>query len=115
MFVVDQLKRDLASSHLWQQAARVTRLFIFAFASQLAALGTSHLDRKALLSLLVGAAEAAYRQAAPVVPWTQLAQRLHLLGLVQPAAAPSVAAPAAVVTPPVPPVAADGAVPPAGQ
>ena len=105
MFIVDQLKKDLASAHVRQQAARVVRLFVFAFASQLAALGTGHLDRTALLSLVVGAAEAVYRQIAPVVPWAALAERLHLLGLVQPAAA----------SPIVPLPASGGSVPPAAQ
>ncbi len=100
MSLVDQIKTDLASAHVRQQAGRFVRLTAIAFGAQLAAIGTGHLDRSALIGAAVGAVEAAYRQWAPVVPWTALAERLHLLGAVQAAAVPPV--PPAVVTPPTP-------------
>jgi hypothetical protein len=112
MSVVDQLKKDLGSAHVRQQAARVLRLFVFAFVSQLAALGTDHIDRKVLLSVAVGALEAVYRQFAPVVPWASLADRLHLMNFVQ-SNVPAPGAAPATVTPIVPPAASNGTVPPA--
>lgn len=79
MTLINQLKADLASAHVRQQAGRFTRLTLVAFGAQLAAVGTGHLSRDALAGLAVGALEAAYRQWAPVVPWRLVAQRLHLL------------------------------------
>jgi len=95
MSLIDQIKADLASAHLLQQAGRFARLTGVTFAAQVAALGSDHLGRSAILGAAVGAVETAYRQAAPVVPWKQIAEhlgeRLHLL----PAAAPAPSTPPA--------------------
>lgn len=74
--IVKQLRAELASTHVCQQAGRFARLAAVAFAAQLAALGTTHLTRDALAGVAVGAIEAAYRQWAPVVPWRTVAAKL---------------------------------------
>jgi hypothetical protein len=93
--IVDQLRADLANAHLKQQAGRFGRLTIVAFAAQLATLGTGHLGWDAVGAVAVGAVEAAYRQWAPTVPWSAVAERLRDL---LPGGSP--AAPAPVPTPP---------------
>jgi hypothetical protein len=77
--IIDQLRADLASAHLRQQAARFTRLTVVAFGAQLATLGTGHLGWEALAGVAVGAVEVGYRQWAPTVPWTQVTTRLREL------------------------------------
>lgn len=53
-------------SKLAAQVARFARLFGFAFATQVVADGTSHLTVTLIISAVVGALEAAWRQfAAP--------------------------------------------------
>lgn len=110
MFLVDQIKADLASAHVRQQAGRFVRLTVVAFGAQIAAIGSGHLGRDALIGAAVGAVEAAYRQWAQVVPWAQLGERLHLVGGVQVPAGP-----APVVSPAAPTVTAVVSDPPAAQ
>ncbi|NUR03055.1 MAG: hypothetical protein HOY79_43070 [Streptomyces sp.] len=87
--IVDELRADLASAHLKQQAGRFARLAVVAFAAQLATLGTGHLGWDAVGALAVGAVETAYRQWAPTVPWKTVAARLRdLLPGGAPAASP---------------------------
>ncbi|MGK4583495.1 hypothetical protein [Kitasatospora sp. HPMI-4] len=97
MSLVDQLKADLTSAHAGAQLGRFLRLGVVAFGAQLATLGADHLGRDALIGAAVGAVEAAYRQWAPVVPWAEMAQRLHVLDAIRSVPAP--------VAPPVPPAA----------
>ena len=107
--IINQLRADLADAHAAQQAARFGRLLLVTTGAQLAALGTAHLGRDALIGAAVGAVETAYRQWAPVVPWAALAARLHLLAAppapavgagpsAVPGPAPVPAAPQATVT-----------------
>ena len=79
MHIIDQLRADLASAHLRQQAARFGRLAVVAFAAQLVTLGTSRLGWSAVAALAVGAVEVAYRQWVPTVPWPSVAARLREL------------------------------------
>jgi len=87
--ILNEIKTELASTHARAQAGRFVRLAVVAFGAQLAALGTGHLTRDALAGVAVGAVEAAYRQWAPVVPWGQVAAKLHLVAT--PALAPTAA------------------------
>jgi hypothetical protein len=108
MSLVEQIKEELASSHLREQAARLARITAVSFAAQVVALGQDHLGRDALVGAAIGAVEAGYRQWSPVVPWGQLASLLHLKEAQAGAAAvaPPHPAPAPVpVAPAVPPAA----------
>ncbi len=86
--IINQLRAELADAHAAQQAARFGRLLLVTTGAQLAALGTAHLGRDALIGAAVGAVETAYRQWAPVVPWAVLAAKLHLIAAVPAASAP---------------------------
>lgn len=84
--LIDQLKSELASTHAAEQAWRFLRLFVVSGAVQVAAIGPDQLGRDALISAGVGAAEAAYRQWIPAVPWRVVAAKLHLIQASAPAA-----------------------------
>lgn len=99
--LVREFEREVRSAHVRQQVGRFVRLVVVAFVAQLAAVGTGHLGRAAVVAAAVGAVEAAYRQWAVVVP---------LVGVrasVVPLASGAVAAGAVVV----PPGAGPGVVP----
>jgi len=105
--IITALRAELADAHAAQQAARFGRLLLVTTGAQLAALGTAHLGRDALIGAAVGAVETAYRQWAPVVPWAALAAKLHLI-----AGAPAPTAAATVVAEPAAPVSTSGSVSP---
>jgi hypothetical protein len=100
MSLITELRAELDSAHLRQQAGRILRITAVAAVAQVTALGTAHLDRTALTAAAVGVVEAVYRQVVPVTGWgplvRALAGRLHLPGGT--AAAPLQAPPAAPVT-----------------
>ncbi|MFI9271909.1 hypothetical protein ACIGXM_14480 [Kitasatospora sp. NPDC052896] len=100
MTLVDQVKADLKSAHLQEQAGRVVRLTTVAFGAQLVTLGTDHLGWKAVAGAAVGAIEAAYRQWAPTIPWAAVAARLHVLDALRPAASSPAPAPTNTTNPP---------------
>lgn len=55
-------------THRQEQAFRFARLFVFAFVTQLAAVGDDHLDRNAIVAAAIAAIEAVFRQVRPVEP-----------------------------------------------
>ena len=110
--IITEVRAELADAHAAQQAARFGRLLLVTTGAQLAALGTAHLGRDALIGAAVGAVETAYRQWAPVVPWAALATKLHLIASA-PAPAPAPAPAASPAAPAAPPVPASGSGTPA--
>jgi hypothetical protein len=90
--LVQEITAELENKKVQAQVGRFVRLFVIAFGAQLAAAGTGDLTRDALISLGVGAAETAYRQLSPTVPWGRVLSALHRK-------APAVPAGPAVVPP----------------
>lgn len=99
---VQDVAAELKNRQVQQQIGRFARLFVVAYGVQLGFVGTGNLGRDAWISAGVGAAEVAYRQWAPTVPWARVLQVLH-----RKAAAPAPTAPPAA-TPPAAPGAASG-------
>ncbi len=100
--LVDTLTAELKNKHVQAQIGRFARLFVVAFGIQLGAMGTGDLGRDALISAGVGAAETAYRQLAPTVPWGKVLRVLHRQAPAPavPPAGPVIPPPAAGATPP---------------
>ncbi len=64
----NEIELLLTNKHVKEQGLRFLRIFCFALIPQLIALPAHAAPASALLSLVVAAAETAYRQVVPVVP-----------------------------------------------
>jgi hypothetical protein len=87
--LVDFVKTEAGNKHVQAQVGRFVRLFVVAFGVQMAATGTGHLTRDALVGAAVGAVETAYRQLSPTVPWGKVVSALHRKAPATPAGPPA--------------------------
>lgn len=72
--MINVIEQELRKYHVAEQGWRFTRLFAFTLIPQVAMLSSSHLTRSLILSVVVGAAETAFRQIYPVSTRKQIQQ-----------------------------------------
>jgi len=70
--VFDYIENILGKTHAKEQALRFARIFALTAIPQLVAIGASHLTRTAVISVVVAAAETAFRQIFPASTWAAI-------------------------------------------
>lgn len=68
----DYIESILGKTHAKEQALRFVRIFAMSVIPQLLLIGANHLTRTAVISVVIAAAETAFRQVFPASTWTAI-------------------------------------------
>lgn len=68
----DYIENILGKTHAKEQGLRFVRIFAMSVVPQLLLIGANHLTRTAVISVVIAAAETAFRQVFPASTWTAI-------------------------------------------